>query len=556
MPIPRRGFIVLATLAALAACKRSSPPGAPDAPAAGEVRLVVAYGSEKKSWFEEQARAFEASGTTTKSGKRIRVEGRAMGSGEATQAILDGSLKPHVFSPASGAYITILNQRWLGMAGHTAPLSPAGEPVVLSPVVIAMWKPMAEALGWPAKALGWKDLLKVVREPKGWAAHGRPEWGAFKFGHTHPAYSNSGLLGVLAEAYAGAGKVRDMTAADLDAAKTKAFLAEVEGAVVHYGKSTGFFAEKMRQRGPSYLSAAVLYENLVIESYAQPANVPLVAIYPVEGTFWSDHPYAILDAAWVSAEEREAAQLFLAALKSRPAQERALQHGFRPADASIPISAPVDAAHGADPKQPQTLLDVPPAPVLQKLLDAWEVNKRAADVTLVFDKSGSMNGRPMEEARAGARAFVEGLGARDQMALIFFDNQIYDTIGPVALEGGRPDLLSRLAGVTAGGGTSLYDAIARGYDETAARNAKDPRRIHAVVVMTDGKDESSHQYSLADLQIHLNAESSPVKVFTIAYGNAADPQVLQRIADAGQGSFARGTAENIVQVYQDVAAFF
>ena len=36
-------------------------------------------------------------------------------------------------------------------------------------------------------------------------------------------------------------------------------------------RSTGFFAEKMFTRGPGYLSAAVLYENLVAESYSNPA---------------------------------------------------------------------------------------------------------------------------------------------------------------------------------------------------------------------------------------------------------------------------------------------
>lgn len=294
----RRSLLLLSLLAALA-CKRSAQPEAPAPRSAGSLQLVIAYGSEKKTWFEEQVRAFEATAPRTKSGRPIRIEGRAMGSGEAVQAILDGSLKPHVFSPASGAYVAVLNQRWLGVTGHTAPLSPAGEPVVLSPVVIAMWKPMAEALGWPRTALGWKDLLKVVRDPQGWASRGRPEWGAFKFGHTHPAFSNSGLLGVLAEAYAGAGKQRDLGAADLDAQKTKRFISEVEGAVVHYGKSTGFFAEKMQQRGPSYLSAAVMYENLIVESYLHPIEMPLVSIYPVEGTFWSDHPYAVLDAGWV-----------------------------------------------------------------------------------------------------------------------------------------------------------------------------------------------------------------------------------------------------------------
>lgn len=551
-----RYLVLLLSLLALSACKQESQPQGTSRRPAGAVQLVVAYGSEKKTWLEEQVRNFENGGATTKSGRRIHVEARALGSGEAVQAILDGSLKPHVFSPASTAYLSVLNQRWLGISGHTTALAPPGEPVVLSPVVIAMWKPMAEALGWPGTALGWKDLLKVVRDPQGWAAHGRPEWGAFKFGHTHPAFSNSGLLGVLAETYAGAGKQRDLTAADLDSVKTQRFVAAVEGAVVHYGKSTGFFAEKMLQRGPSYLSAAILYENLVIESYAHPAEMPLVSIYPVEGTFWSDHPYAILDAPWVSADEREAAQLLLAALKSPAAQQRALQLGFRPADPSIAITAPIDAAHGADPKQPQTLLDVPAAPLLQKLLDTWETTKRPALVTLVFDKSGSMGGRPMQEARAGARAFIEGLNPRDAVALVLFDHQIYPTLGPVALDDGRKGMLSRIGEVVAGGGTALYDAIGRAYDEAVRRAKAEPGRIHAVVVMTDGKDESSQQLSLAALQQHLHGETSPVKVFTIAYGPAADADVLKQIAEAGQGSFVRGSAENIVQVYQDVAAFF
>lgn len=547
----RTGLVILA-LALTFACKRIANEVAPP-PA---VAVSIAYGSEKKTWLEEEARAFEASGARTKSGRPIRIEAKAMGSGEAVQGILDGRLKPHVFSPASGAYVTVLNQRWLSAAGHTQPLSPAGEPVVLSPVVIALWRPMAEALGWPAKRLGWSDLMAVERSPSGWAAFGRPEWGAFRFGHTHPAYSNSGLLGVLAEAYAGAGKTRGLTAADLDAPKTRAFISEVEQAVVHYGKSTGFFAEKMVDRGPSYLSAAVLYENLVIESYQTQPRIPLVCVYPAEGTFWSDHPYAVLDAPWVGAEEREAAQAFFAFLKSRPAQERALQLGFRPADPSIPVGAPIDAAHGADAKQPQTLLDVPDGATLDKLLQTWEANKRRADVALVFDKSGSMHGRPMAEAQAGARAFVQGLHADDSASLLFFDNHIFPPLGPALLGKSRAQLLERIDGVTAEGGTALYDATAQAYGDSLGRATSDPKRIHAVVVMTDGHDEHSRM-TLPELLHRLEGEAAaPVKVFTIAYGPDADPAVLAKIAEAGQGASVRGTAENIVQVYQDVAAFF
>jgi len=548
----------LVALLVLAACQRPTGSSAqPASPPAAPVVLRLAYGSEKKTWLEEQATRFVVSGARTRAGRPIRVDLRAMGSGEAVQDILAGTLQPHVFSPASSAYIVLLNDRWLSLAGHLKPLCPAGEPVVLSPVVIAMWRPMAEALGWPAKSLGWSDLLRINTDPRGWASHGRPEWGRFKLGHTHPEFSNSGLLAVLAEAYAGARKTRGLTGDDLSASATRKFIASIESSIVHYGKSTGFFAEKMVARGPSYLSAAVLYENLVVESHSRPSpsGLPLVSIYPVEGTFWSDHPYAVLDAEWVSAEEREAAEAFLAFLKARPAQERALALGFRPADPAVAIAVPIDAAHGADPRQPQTLLELPGAPVLRKLLETWQASKRATDVELVFDKSGSMNGRPLAEAKEGAKSFLSALGPRDRATLLFFDHQLYPAVGPATIASGREEMLARIDGLIAEGGTALYDATAAAYDAALERARKDPSRIHALVVMTDGKDENS-RLPLDDLRARLSGEAAPVKVFTIAYGSQADSRILEQIAEAAQGSSFKGTSSNIVQVYQDIASFF
>jgi len=424
--------------------------------------------------------------------------------------------------------------------------------------VIAMWKPMAEALGWPKKSLGWADILKVSQNPKGWADNGRAEWGRFKLGHTHPEYSNSGLLSFLAEAYAGAGKTRDLTLADVSSTKTQAFLTGIERSIVHYGKSTGFFSDKMLSRGPVYLSAAVLYENSVVESYAQDSsNSRLVAIYPHEGTFWSDHPYSVLAAPWVTPELKQGAELFLARLKARPAQERALALGFRPADPNVPVTAPIDEAHGCDPKQPQTTLTVPPAAVLKKLLGVFREVKKASDITLVFDKSGSMNGKPLAEAKAGANAFLDSLQPRDQVALEFFDNQIYPLIGPESVGTQKMNLSERIENVVAGGGTSLYDAVSTTYREMRARADKDSGHIHALVVMTDGKDESS-QMTLDQLKAEFprEAEEANVKVFTIAYGTSASGRVLEQIAEMGEGSHSQGTVENIVQVYRDIASFF
>ena len=555
----------LGVVAGVSGCKRKAEPGGGggtgagtaggSAPIATPLELRIAYGSEKKAWLEEQIAAFNGSGARTAGGAPIRVVGTASGSGEAMTAILDGNSQPHVFSPASGAYLALLNQAWLSRDNHTKALAPAGEPIVLSPIVIAMWKPMAEALGWPGKELGWADLVKLAKDPRGWASHDRPEWGSFKLGHTHPEFSNSGLLAVLAAAYAATGKTTGLSAADLDAPATAAFLAEVEDSIVHYGKSTSLFTDKMVERGPTYLSAAVTYENLVVEASGK-ADPPLVAIYPVEGTFWSDHPYAILDAPWVGADERAAAQAFLAFLKARPAQERALALGFRPADPAIHMAAPIDAAHGVDPQQPQTLLTVPDGATLDKLIATWRTTKKASAVTLVFDKSGSMEGRPLAEAKAGAKEFLATLDDRDQVSLVFFDDTVYPPIGPLPLGAARASLGARIDGAVAAGGTSLYDAVSAAHAVMRADLKKNPHRIHALVVMTDGKDESSSK-SLDQVvrQVTVEGEAA-VSVFTIAYGDQASDDILKQLAEKSRGTFARGSVADIRAVFRDIGTFF
>ena len=535
----------MAVLTALAACGHRDRAKADDA-----VTLRFAYSSEKKAWLDQAIPAFLATHPKTPSGKPIKVDARSFGSGEAQAAILGGTFKAHVYSPASTAYLALLDR------DHTKRWAATSEPLVLSPIVIAMWKPMAEALGWPGKDIGWADIVKVAKDPRGWAAFGHPEWGAFKLGHTHPELSNSGLLSILAEAFAAAKKTRGLTRADVDAAATRDYLTSIEGAIVHYGKSTGLFTDQMIEHGPSYMSAAVTYENLVIESYSHQSQFPLVAVYPVEGTFWSDHPYAILDAEWVGADERAAGQQLLAFLKSKPQQEAAQALGFRPADQTIATGAPVDAAHGVDPKQPSTLLEVPSVDVLAALLDVWRELKKTADVVIVFDRSGSMQGNPLDEAKAGAKAFLNGLGDRDSLSILFFDNNVPTPPPPQPLGGARDKLLAQIDDVVADGGTSLYDAIAETYDMMLDRAKHDPTKIHAIVVMTDGKDESSTRTTLEQLDTALASETAPVKIFTIAYGEAADPAVLSSIAHAAQGTSVKGSAETIVQIYQDLSAFF
>jgi hypothetical protein len=75
------------------------------------------------------------------------------------------------------------------------------------------------------------------------------------------------LLSILGIAYAAAGKQGNLTSADLTNPELRRFIENVLSNVSQYGNSTGFFAEDMfhcEYGGAAYLSAAVLYENLVV----------------------------------------------------------------------------------------------------------------------------------------------------------------------------------------------------------------------------------------------------------------------------------------------------
>jgi hypothetical protein len=75
--------------------------------------------------------------------------------------------------------------------------------------------------------------------------------------------------------------------------------------------------------------------------------------------FWSDHPVGIVERDWVTPERREAAQTYINYLLAAQSQQKALAYGFRPGSPDVPVGAPIDAAHGVDPKQPVTTLEIP-----------------------------------------------------------------------------------------------------------------------------------------------------------------------------------------------------
>jgi Ca-activated chloride channel family protein len=304
-----------------------------------------------------------------------------------------------------------------------------------------------------------------------------------------------------------------------------------------------------------------MYENLVAAQETQrlagqTTQQPVVAIYPKEGTFWSNHPYCILNAPWVGEEQAEAAEAFLAFLLERPQQVRALEYGFRPADPEVALGAPLDATHGVDSSQPKTVLETPRPEVIAAAQQLWREVKKPVDLAVVMDISGSMRGSKIAAARSSLMEFIQLLDDRDRLQVLLFSDRLIPLTPLSSLGGKREDLVRRVSGISEQGDTRLYDAVHLAYQDLMRDG--DPKHIRAIVALSDGKDNSS-ALELGQLVREvgdLSEGGSATKVFTIAFGGDADLRVLEGIADATGARMYESDPDTIREVYAEIATFF
>jgi hypothetical protein len=210
-------------------------------------------------------------------------------------------------------------------------------------MVFVMWKTRHDAFVKKYGKVTFRHIAEAVNDSAGWLnIADKPEWGPFKFGHTHPNQSNSGLLTLVLMAYEFSGKQRDLTLSDITRAEFQDWLQSLEHGLTRHGgsltNSTGPMVQQMVLRGPSQYDCVVLYENLAIEylGAARERWGDLFVEYP-DPNVWNDHPFYILRVPWSGDSERAAAARFLDFLMTEPVQRRALGYGFRPGNPSIPV---------------------------------------------------------------------------------------------------------------------------------------------------------------------------------------------------------------------------
>jgi Ca-activated chloride channel family protein len=556
---------------------------------AGCEALTIGASPEKQAIMQAIANEYNKSDRLV-NGDCFDVTVNALSSGGGEQILargwdkdLDGT-PPDVWSPAGSTWVGLLKK---DLAAKDRPnIVPDGkfESVTTTPLVLAMPKPMAQALGWPGKQLGWADVLQLANDPKGWAGKGHPEWGKFTLGKTNPTISTSGLAATVGAFVAATGKSSDLTMKDIQDPQVRKFVGDVEHAVVHYGDTTLTYLSNLQRAddsgaGLGYVSAVAVEEKSVIDyNTGNPSGslatlgkhpapkVPLAAIYPKEGTLYSDSPYVVLNESWVTDAKKAGAGDFLKFLQTTESQKRFTDAGFRTFDHKA--GKPILESDELLPDGVKIVLNPPAPDVLDAVRATWTDLRKEARVLLLLDVSGSMGeeaqgSTKLELAKTAALKALSQFAPRDQVGLWAFttdlptDSGIYTEYAPVAAISQNKSLIaSKLRRLAPLNGTPLYAAIRAG---AKAMNASyDSEKINAVVVLTDGRNEYPKDSDLSSLLRQLGGGSeSTLRVFSIAYGEGADLDTLKKISEASHAAAYDATnPANIDKVFTAVLSNF
>ncbi|MHA1583920.1 MAG: extracellular solute-binding protein [Promethearchaeota archaeon] len=292
------------------------------------ITLSVVYSSEKSTWMSEAsvlfAKYWEERRANDPSLHPINLDFLPYGSGDSLISLLNGEIKPVIWSPASNIWVPLLNAKWSQSSGNSHLIAPNYTRIIYSPIVLATWENFYQEHPFN----GLNDLHDLIQN--------NPN--LIKMAHTDPRSSNSGFMAtiMMVSSYLKMNSSQ-ISLNNLTQPNIQQWMKELESSAIFYGKSTGFLGRYMRDQGPEALQVAILYENL-IQDFSQTAEEKygqkMIAVYPEEGAMFSDHPFCILDADWVSPEQKYIAQEFLKFLQSDDLVIKAIQSGFRPINSS------------------------------------------------------------------------------------------------------------------------------------------------------------------------------------------------------------------------------
>lgn len=176
--------------------------------------------------------------------------------------------------------------------------------------------------------------------------------------------------------------------------------------------------------------------------------------------------------------------------------------------------------------------------------DLGPLERQALELVFVLDCSGSMSGRPIQQAKAAVARGLRLLQPGDSFQIINF-SVTASQLGPAPLPA-TPENVERgleyLSALEGEGGTMMLEGV-----KAALDFPHDPERLRFVCFLTDGYIGNE-----AEILGEIHRRLGPARIFSFGIGSAVNRYLLDHIAQLGRGAVAYlGPRDNAAQIMED-----
>ena len=161
-------------------------------------------------------------------------------------------------------------------------------------------------------------------------------------------------------------------------------------------------------------------------------------------------------------------------------------------------------------------------------------------MSFIIDKSGSMNGQKIELAKEACIVTLDLLNDRDYVNVVAFDGAAYSVVD-IQSAANRAAITRSIEQVQAGGGTSIYPGLLKGYEALTTV----PAKFKHAVLLTDGWSQQGDYETLIGQMV-----ADQITLTTVSIGTGAAADLLQNLARLGGGKhYATDDPRDIPQIF-------
>ncbi|MEQ8198240.1 MAG: VWA domain-containing protein [Clostridiaceae bacterium] len=452
-------------------------------------------GSETDGWLVDVANDFNKSNITV-NGKAVSVKIRSISSGMGMDYIVSKKYLPDAFTPS--------NELWGEMMiSKGAKVTLADKSLVGNVPGIVLSKKKNDELVKKYGSISLKVVIEAVVNNE------------LSMGYTNPLQSSTGL-NFLVSALSAFDSKNPLS--DTAKAEFEKFQANIP--------FVSYTTLQMRDA-----AASGVLDGMILE-YQTYANSPDIKSSYVFTPFGYRHDNPIYQIGDLSQEKKAILNKFIEFCKQEKAQSLASKYGFNQLN---DYKSEIGQVTGDTITQAQAI---------------WKEKKNGnKDIIAVFvaDRSGSMDGAPLNKLKESLLKGSQYISKDSSIGLVTYSDDVDINLPIAKFDINQRSLFTgAVKDITAGGGTSTFDAVMVATKMLLEQKASNPDAKLMLFVLSDGVTNRGH--SLKDIEGILQTFKIPV--YTIGYN--ANIDALQSLSGINEAASINADSEDVIYKLQNL----